>query len=611
MKFIQTLTIIFAFTLLSNSIKSEIIVCEEKYTSSDVFCTEEYKPVCGFLDSSNSDCNDGDCYKDYGNDCQACTSGVYKAETELSCDEYFSQSTSTTTNNGTSSGSNSTDLPISDRVVCSEEYPSKEGISCTEEFRNLCGIWDPNQCKGDNCYKDYGNACQACTSSDPVIEVLNDKSCKEYLASTSSSVETISYVQVDKHECTDKDRSDACSTKYQDAVCFTQSSCNSENTKDCQEQFKNICEACKKTDVDVVVVTTCDNYNYILASSGTISEPNETETVTNINTNNDEKSIDEFLVRHRCSDPTKMTCSEKDSPVCGFKNDCNPLKEECYKSYNNECEACLDNAYEISYASCPEQKKCDGSEKICTMEFTSSCSKLKKCNETTGECFSQIGGTKCQNCSSGNFEYVIEGKSCYELQPLINIYYSEETDALDDGTTKERETAYDLNTITTSLLSVTAESTVNLRYDAYICQESDKNNTCSSTGTSVCGYKTCTSGICPYSYTNLCQACLDSELKYLVKSECSSVGFARVVIPCSTEEKASNCTTTSKVELNVCGIYSQNSNFCLGTECGESFTNNCDACAKTDITSYYQGSCNASSNLAFSLIILIIALFSL
>lgn len=153
--------------------ESDVFYCTTDQRKEDLMCTEEWLPVCGY--NKNQDCKTSDCYKEYGNNCNACKNSdiVYTIKGECKVYKETESNTSTEEIRYTITGEVDTNNNYPELYFCTEEDQSKE--ACTAVNEDTCGF--SNCDDEDGCFIDYSSKCAACKNKD-IVYSTNGK-CKD------------------------------------------------------------------------------------------------------------------------------------------------------------------------------------------------------------------------------------------------------------------------------------------------------------------------------------------------------------------------------------------------------------------------------------------------
>lgn len=550
-------------------------------------------------------------------------------------------------------GSGTTSSPGSDATVSytkclPREDREKQDIKCTKENAPVCGSIK-DRCVSSDCKKTYENACFACAQ----LDVLYHESG----VCVYDSVDPIE-PEIVEVKCHDKDREVQACTEQWSPVCGVTEKCMYDLTT-CTT-YSSGCFACSnkevnyhrsgecKKDPDIVVdpapidqffirqqcqdaarPSTCltDEYYPVCAfvkdcdfskSNCMITKNNKCEACN-------DKNVLEYT-EGKCPEPIKCDpsnrpeiCTMEYKGVCQVKSNCKK-DEECYTNTGTGCQACGNKdtegyydheCYTLAAFSEPryfidyilpvdgndesrEKYNCkdEDREKPCTKEYRGVCAHKSDCKS---DC-ELTSATFCTACSNKEIAWVESGV-CIEprTEAEASQYIKNLIATVADGVANDNKAE---NANGDAGVSVST-------FNAYRCKASDRGDMCDTLFDPVCAYKKCSSGYCPVEKSNKCFACIDSNIDYVVESECINVGSKRVYFPCGEEERVAQCSENLANKRNVCGRY--NNTNCENSYCFENYDTVCDACAELKIQHFYDGECSSS----FIRLSMIVFLFTL
>lgn len=565
--------------------------------------TEEY---CGWYDTQKVKCLSSPCAETVENRCYACQEKF----------AYISKRKCPSSDNN-EEVSNTSDEKTSYR--CTEEDRTK---LCTKEWTGVCGYLDKNSCK-ENCTNNYGTFCQACNNKEVLyavsgkclstnneeplpyippednsyicnekdrnIELCNEiyspvcghpEECNkgercdvQYTNNCKACVNPNIYKtykgeclpKTEKIMCEETDRNKLCTQEYV-GFCAVKFDSSCKDSQNCYFDIGTKCQACSNIDVEYVYNTQCNNIFRpeisLTSEIRTFSEDNSVQ-----NSNNDEKIFCKTSDR-------QATCSNNYEGVCAFKySNCDNLKDNCNFTSYNYCTACKmdDVEYVIN--------------KVCENP-PSSKEDEEKAYEST----------------------IIEETD--DKKSEIN----DEDDNI-NKTDKSQDT--NKNTTIASLKADNEKREDKSYIEAKECKEDDRDLDFSNEKKPVCGYKICTSGLCPSKEANRINACINKDIIYTVDLDCKDVNINRLIVPCPEDRNNELCKDKNTlVKTKVCGKYYKNSKFCLNESCKNEFENSCLACYNKEIKEYVPVTCkaeeeNKSANLIYNALLLFICLFIL
>jgi len=412
-------------------------------------------------------------------------------------------------------------------------------LSCDPEFdRKVCGLRKDCDEKKEYCWETVNSKCDACNNNNKKYTSIVEGECPK--------VET----------CTaDDKKSDVCPMIWEGV-------CGLRDLKTCQgsacgTDMGSKCQACKQEGVEKVLRSSCGvfypqfiDYTYLITQEGDVekffssnyktaysqSDASIASPPVNDTAGNNESASSTDLNIYLCTDKDRdaKDCGEKiehGNGVCGYKK--SGCTENCYLTSSNRCLACSN--------------------------------------------------------SKNPVHYVVPG-SCEQIIALrINNSSNNKVQTLNDGSNQSKA-AFTQNT-STNTTNPNFESDDQIKeLTSYRCTEADRKASCGNDVSPVCSYQTCNSGICPFTSTSKCKACLDSKTQYVVEQECKYIGTKRIIQTCLTNER--NAVCSGKTKITVCGKFSISSKFCGKSSCTKNFENQCSACADSDVESFTQGDCD-------------------
>lgn len=511
-------------------------------------------------------CFSSDCKKTYDNSCFACA--------ELDVLFYESRQCEYSTE------------PEPIDIKC--QANDREANFCTEEWAPVCGVTEICMSDLSSC-RTYSNGCFACQNKDVNYhrkgECLNITTFPEPIIDPAPSNPFF-----ERSQCQNESRPSACVTDEYFPVCGFIENCDF-SRQSCFVTKNNKCEACL------------------------------------------DKSIIEYT-EGECPQPTKcdpnnrpQMCTMEYRGVCQVKSNCQDGDEECYTNTGTPCQACgnpqVESYYDyecyilaafsqpryyIDYILPTEDNeetketyycKDDDRDKGCTLEYRGVCA--HKSSSCTADC-ELTAATFCSACTSKDIEWVESGVCVNALPTYETVQYAKDLIATAIGgvnTTGDKTTN-----------SNNDDGVVVAKYNSYSCKDSDRKVMCDTQFKPVCAYKQCDSGYCPVEKSNLCFACLDENIDYVVENECKVVGNSRVYISCSEEERVAQCLENSVKKRAVCGRYNNAAETCTDSSCQQNFNTVCAACGEITVKEYYEGECYSIMMTINLISILLISLFA-
>ena len=565
---------------LSFSFTQSAYTCTDKDRTADCTGVKSEK-VCALYDKTIQ-CFAFPCGIDKTSQCEACKESNIESVEFMTCETLRSSQSSSTTPADSE--------PIKEK--CSEEERNRPLEECSQDEVTEHCAWFPDtvKCKAYPCAETVKNRCYAC--SQERFAYVSKGSCPQTGSNSSGSTgsgETTAPDADSSYTCTEEDRSKFCTEEWR-GVCahLNKETC----TENCLKSFGTFCQACQNKEVVFVVNGECNSEVSPIVDPAPNPEPVE------------EVKIEKTT----CTDSQRnMMCTMEYLGVCAvkFADKCKE-GELCRYNSGTVCQACSSEDIEVVYnVEChnifkddikhliknattndtttrtvdeSQKQYCKDSDrgKSCTKEYTGYCAyKNSSCDKANDNCIF-TASTFCTGCSLSDVEYVVEGVCDHPPS-------SEEAENLAaDGIVYKGDD---------KMYTMSVEKDVYV--EAYKCKESDRALTCTQESKPVCAYEKCTSGLCPKTETNKCQACKKTSVVYTANLECSSINIPRLRLPCSAEEKNVTCSTANTVvNKKVCGKYAPNSKLCLSESCNKEYETSCQACAVADIQTYVVATCD-------------------
>lgn len=151
-----------------NSDDTKVVECTKEQRGSDIMCTEEWLPVCGYKEKTACADNSKACIQNYGNNCSACREKEVMYTINGECPVY-KDDTETNTNNDNTEEIKYTITGKEDDAVYAELHfcsSEEQEVKSCDGVKNedICGFTSCDE--DDGCPKDFTNNCLACKSTD-------------------------------------------------------------------------------------------------------------------------------------------------------------------------------------------------------------------------------------------------------------------------------------------------------------------------------------------------------------------------------------------------------------------------------------------------------------
>ena len=491
-------------------------------------CPKSNFKVCGLYYGKLNNCSDGNCGKQFKNDCLACLSGEIHGFIPGDCED----SGITVVNNNNENLDNNyckNNIKNKNKLLKSKDNELKY---CTLEYNPVCGkLFD---CKNGICVKEFGNPCSAC--ADPEVEYYNEGPCP--------SIHPIKPPQEQFNFCPKNPTLALCTRDYQ-PVCGYYEKNAACSSFDCRKTFSNGCTACNDNQV----------YKYEMGECESFSLP--------------EPEIP-FPQTVKCAAASFLyPCSETTELACGyFKPNKRCIGSNCFAEFKNTCKACSDPRVDtVENGPCPvnEEEEEEEEEEKEEEEFPDFSNKPVSCaaalfmnpcpkinTPTCGffkstvnckdrECFAEFKNG-CLACGDKRVESFMSGKC-----------------------PKKVNQSNDLNSVK-------------------ICQPSDRNKNCKcKKDNNIYCAKTNlqTFGNYGYEYYSCeCEACSDRHVVSVVKGLCpSDRSLSSKPYMCKNKDRTKFCTKEWK---GVCAV-TQEGLTTVGTVC--------QGCQNDNIIAVYEERC--------------------
>lgn len=480
------------------------------------------------------------------------------------------------------------------KMVC-----EKQTEICSFIYSPVCAFFCDSENKNNCTSKTYGNICNSC-SNQILPDYIIEGECKE--KSNPSPQSKFTYC---------KDINVLATTCLpNDPVCGFSISKN-EKSKDspCSQTYNNLCEACLNTNVEYVQKGECK-----VKKNEKLEEEKSIPLI--------ETSQIHPVLECNHIDYNSSLC-ENSEPVCGELSTLCITIRPCFnikRNFSNICEACKNrDLLSISKGTCEindiplkKQTYCKNIE----LKLISNCNSFnpvcgyfdKSSDLYTNVSLSQTYNSLYEACSDDKVLYVESGE-CKQSAHQISICNEIDYNAKVCEKSHEVCGEVDIQCITTpcprnisfsnlcdackaeNLISITEGSCEYIDLvDSSItyCKDINLSLIRCPAYSPVCGHLFDSTQI-PNTYSNICEACANENIEYVVTGECPII---------DPPPKDIKCT---EIDMNNCDINKHNPVCAKGidSESQVNFDNECLACNSKFAVSFNWGICDQESNLKY------------